>query len=237
MEEWKVLNGFKFKYEVSTLGRIRRPRWNNTYKYLNGHINNDGYRVVSLMLDTQIFKLFLVHRLVAESFIPNPENKPCINHKNAIRDDNNVENLEWCTNSENSQWGVYLGNVKCNIKKKCSIYNQLTKECIECNSMYDVDRYFNRKLGWCGSRFIQIQKSSFYYHEFIISRYDNIIHNTSLKPTQIHLYTYDGITMRLNDWSKYLNETTSFLKYYSDKNKSFYCKKLNKEVLLRCEDR
>lgn len=88
--------GYK-DYGVNTKGEVISFRSN---KKLRSKIDK-GYERVALSKNNKR-KFFPVHRLVAIAFIPNPENKPCINHKNGVKTDNMVENLEWCTYSENT---------------------------------------------------------------------------------------------------------------------------------------
>lgn len=101
MEEiWKPLKGIVQNgdnYEVSSLGNIRNVRKGNILKL--GYFRT-GYVSVSLNQDSKA-KKYSVHRLVALAFIPNPENKPQVNHKNGVKDDNRLVNLEWMTQSEN----------------------------------------------------------------------------------------------------------------------------------------
>ena len=93
MEEYKLIKNFE-NYSVSNLGNVKN---NNTNKIIKRY-NNKGYKQIHLN-----GKSLRVHRLVAEAFIPNPENKSCVDHKNNIRDDNRIDNLRWATIKENSQ--------------------------------------------------------------------------------------------------------------------------------------
>ena len=111
-EEWKPIKNYEGLYEISTLGRVRR-----FYENRDGNCRNDRilkpastrrYRHVTLSKkDTK--KNYRIARLVAETFIPNPENKKQVNHIDGDPSNNCVENLEWCTPSENTLHAIETG--------------------------------------------------------------------------------------------------------------------------------
>ena len=99
MEEWKDINGYEGLYQVSSFGRVKSLKFGKE-KILKTTTANKGYEQLSLTKNGKC-KTYKVHRLVCESFIPNTENKPCIDHINTIRTDNRVDNLRWVTHTEN----------------------------------------------------------------------------------------------------------------------------------------
>ena len=118
MEEiWKDINGFEGMYQASSIGRVRsmdrilhhvRPKLNNkrVVRRFNGRILSenkmkDGYLMTFLGKCGKMYP-YRTGRLIAQTFVPNPHNKPEVNHINGIKSDNRIENLEWVTASENS---------------------------------------------------------------------------------------------------------------------------------------
>lgn len=107
-EEWRSIKEYD-DYEVSSLGRIRNKKTNNILKGLD---NGLGYKRVSLAHPTKKKKFMYIHRIVADAFIPNKSNKPCINHIDNNPNNNAVDNLEWCTHQENTDWMIKQGRNK-----------------------------------------------------------------------------------------------------------------------------
>jgi hypothetical protein len=99
MEEYKIIKDYE-GYAVSNFGNVK---YNTSGRIINQHINKNGYCQVSLTNDDNKSKNFKIHRLVGLAFIPNPENKPCIDHIDNNKLNNNVDNLRWATFTENNQ--------------------------------------------------------------------------------------------------------------------------------------
>ena len=104
-EIWKGIVGYEERYEVSNLGNVRSMNYRNSghQKNIVPKVNNCGRLWVEIWEGGKS-KPMLVHRLVAEAFIPNPNNYPQINHKDENPKNNRVDNLEWCTGSYNIQY-------------------------------------------------------------------------------------------------------------------------------------
>ena len=157
IEEWRDVVGFEGAYQVSNLGRVRSldrdiPYVNNgtpTILHTKGrvlklHPDKYGYPRVGLRCGEKN-KLAGVHRLVAQAFLPNPDNLPCVNHKDYQRDNNCVDNLEWCTVDYNNHYSenqerrphemyVRIGNISAKTKAipvKCIQTGQIFPSMIE----------------------------------------------------------------------------------------------------------
>jgi len=115
-EVWKDIKGYEGRYQVSNIGRVKSLERTATVKngskrtvrerILKLPQNNKGYLLVSLCNSSGKIKRFLVHRLVCEAFHENPNNKPCVNHIDEDKTNNEVSNLEWCTYKENNNFGT-----------------------------------------------------------------------------------------------------------------------------------
>lgn len=108
MEKWIDIKGFEGLYMVSDLGNIKS--YKREENFLTPRVLTKGYLGVILYKDRKP-TAFKVHRLVAINFIPNPENKAQVNHKDGNKHNNKISNLEWATNSENMRHSISMGLV------------------------------------------------------------------------------------------------------------------------------
>ena len=144
VEVWKDIKGYEGHYQVSDLGRVKSLArvveirkgifGNKKEKFLKPTKNKKGYLTLKLCKKSDDIcseKSVIVHRLVANEFLENSLNKPQVNHKNGIKDDNCVENLEWATGSENVIHALN-NNLKISIKGSSHTNSKLTeKEVLE----------------------------------------------------------------------------------------------------------
>lgn len=107
-EVWRDIPGYKNLYQISDQGRVRSLKFGKE-KILSPGLNKNGYYHIALCLNGKI-RRFFVHRLVAMTFIFNPENKDCVDHINGVRSDNRLENLRFCTKKENSNFPLARKN-------------------------------------------------------------------------------------------------------------------------------
>ena len=143
-ELWKPIDGYEGIYEISNFGNVRNINWRGQgSRILKLHSDKDGYLRVGLCVNNRKSMKY-VHRLVANAFIDNPYGKPQVNHKDEVRYNNKVDNLEWVTCEENNNYGSR--NSRLSISKRntnCKPIRQLTldgKYVREWESLHEIGR-------------------------------------------------------------------------------------------------
>lgn len=137
--QWKDIAGYEKLYAVTKTGKVWSYRRN---KFLSTYSNGHGYPRVELSKNG-ISKSFLVHRLVAEAYIPNPENLPIVNHIDENKDNCNVENLEWCSVLYNNSYGSRSNQAAKNCRP---VY------CLELDKTFESQKAAGEAIGVDGKR-------------------------------------------------------------------------------------
>ena len=138
-EVWKSIKGYEGLYQVSNMGRVKSleriiTKRNGLKQSVQGRIlkpivGQDGYLLVNLYDSSGKRKSFYAHRLVCETFLDNPENKPCVNHIDENKTNNVASNLEWCTYKENNNYGTRNARIaKANVKNKSKPVGQYIRD-------------------------------------------------------------------------------------------------------------
>lgn len=124
------------KYCATKDGRIYSLKSN---KFLMPSIRSDGYAQINIYVGGSKSKSIKIHRLIAETFLPNPENKRDVNHINGIKSDNRVENLEWVTHSDNIKHAFQNGLKTIGEKHRNTFIKNISKKVIDTNTGIEYD--------------------------------------------------------------------------------------------------
>lgn len=170
MENWKDIKGYEGFYQVSDLGRVKSLERDVYFpngiiirhmeeKILVPNIDKQGYAYVSLCLNGKR-KSIKVHRLVAMAFLPNPENKPQVNHIDEVKTNNAVDNLEWCNAQYNINYGTRTERQVQNRRSFKLGNNPQAKPvfCEELNKTFDCAKRAEEELGIWGTSIIKVCK-------------------------------------------------------------------------------
>lgn len=179
-EKWKDIIGYEGFYQVSNKGRVKRTAEKFPYKehYLKAISNRYGYLYVCLCIKNK-HKVKTIHRLVAQAFIPNDENKPCVNHIDGNKTNNNVGNLEWCTHSENTTHAYKAKLINITTEKFIKSNQAKSKARRKCTDEQVKEiKKIHVETGWGSHRIAQIVK----LNRAIV---ENIIRNRNYKEIEI----------------------------------------------------
>lgn len=197
-EEWRTIKETNGRYSVSNLGNVKRnehytivsPTSTHTnslkmfYKErkLNPYLNKDGYYVVRLQLEDRVTRTVSVHRLVAEAFIPNPNNYPQINHIDENKVNNNTNNLEWCTAKYNANHGARKEKLRKTSGIRVAQYDLQGNLIKIWDSVSQASQSFGAKTTACIRRVCKKESGRLTYRGYVWKYVDSkVIGDSSLK--------------------------------------------------------
>lgn len=151
-EIWRDIEGYEELYQISSLGRVKSlgngGSNNSKERIIKALVVSSGYLAVGLSKDGKQ-KQYLIHRLAANAFIPNPDNLPQVNHRDEDKTNNRVDNLEFCSAKYNSNYGTHNKRISESMTNNPKMSKKVL--CIETGKIYPSTMQVERELGFSNS--------------------------------------------------------------------------------------